>query len=67
MLSLVGHPCAINPDSELRRHAKENGWRIRDYRTGRKAMKIGLPTAAGVGALVGGVAAGVALRRKYAR
>jgi HAD superfamily hydrolase (TIGR01490 family) len=67
MLSLVGHPCAINPDSELRRHAKEHGWRIRDYRTGRKAMKIGLPTAAGIGALVGGVAAGVALRRKYVR
>jgi HAD superfamily hydrolase (TIGR01490 family) len=67
MLSLVGHPWAINPDGELRRHAKEHGWRIRDYRTGRKAIKIGLPTAAGAGALVGGVAAGMALRRKYVR
>jgi HAD superfamily hydrolase (TIGR01490 family) len=67
MLSLVGQPCAVNPDSELRRYAKEHGWRIRDYRTGRKAMKVGLPTAAGVGALVGGVAAGMALRRRYAR
>ena len=67
MLSLVGYPCAINPDSELRRYAKDHGWRVRDYRTGRKAMKVGLPTAAGAGALVGGVAAGMALRRKYVR
>jgi HAD superfamily hydrolase (TIGR01490 family) len=67
MLSLVGYPCAINPDSELRRHAKEHGWRIRDYRTGRKAVKVGVPTAAGAGALVGGVVAGMALRRRYGR
>ncbi len=43
MLELVGHPCAVNPDAELRAHAKANGWRIRDYRTTRKAAKIGLP------------------------
>ena len=36
MLSLVGHPCAVNPDGGLRAHARANGWRIRDYRTGRK-------------------------------
>jgi HAD superfamily hydrolase (TIGR01490 family) len=36
MLELVGHPCAVNPDAKLRAHAKANGWRIRDYRTGRK-------------------------------
>ncbi len=65
MLSLVGRPCAVNPDGELRRHAKEHGWRIRDYRTGRKALKIGFPTVAGATALVGGVAAGAALRRRY--
>ena len=27
MLSLVGHPYAINPDSRLRKHAREQGWR----------------------------------------
>jgi HAD superfamily hydrolase (TIGR01490 family) len=64
LLSLVGHPCAINPDAKLRAHAKQHGWRIRDYRTGRKAAKIGIPTAAGVGALAGGIAAGVSLRRR---
>lgn len=67
MLSLVGHAFAVNPDAVLRRHAKANGWQIRDYRTGRKAIRIGFPTAAGAAALVGGVAAGVALRRRYGR
>ena len=41
MLSLVGHPCAVNPDSTLHSHAKANGWRIRDYRTGRKVALVG--------------------------
>ena len=50
MLSLVGHPYAINPDTKLRKHAREHDWRLRDYRTGRKAVKIGIPAAAGVGA-----------------
>ena len=65
MLSLVGHPVAINPDSELREHAKKHDWPIKDFRTGRKATLTALPIAAGVGAVAGGVAAGVALRRLY--
>jgi HAD superfamily hydrolase (TIGR01490 family) len=65
LLSLVGHPCAVNPDGALRRHARSRGWQIHDYRTGRKALKIGLPTAAAAGALVGGTVAGIALRRRY--
>jgi HAD superfamily hydrolase (TIGR01490 family) len=64
LLSMVGAPCAINPDGRLRTHARDNGWRVRDYRTGRKAAKIGLPTAAGLGALGGAAAAGLSLRRK---
>jgi len=64
MLSLVGHPCAINPDSRLRTHAREHGWRVRDYRTGRKAVKVGVPTAAAAGALAGAVAAAVSVRRR---
>ena len=64
MLSLVGEPCAINPDARLRAHAKAHGWRIRDYRTGRKAAKVGVPAAAGLGAAAGGVMAGLALRRR---
>jgi HAD superfamily hydrolase (TIGR01490 family) len=64
MLSIVGHPYAINPDTQLRRHARERGWRLRDYRTGRKAARIGIPAAAGAGALAGGAAAAVALQRR---
>ena len=63
MLSLVGHPCAINPDARLRAHAREHGWRVRDYRTGRKAVRIGVPTAAAAGALAGALAAASARRR----
>lgn len=62
MLTLVGDPCAINPDAKLRAHAREQGWRVRDYRTGRKAARAGLVTAALGGAVSGAVAAGVALR-----
>lgn len=64
MLSLVGHPYAINPDTKLRKHARANDWRLRDYRTGRKAVKVGVPAAAGVGALAGGAAAAIALHRR---
>jgi hypothetical protein len=65
MLSAVGHPCAVNPDADLRDYAKEHGWDVYDFRTGRKVTLVALPAAAGAGALVGGVAAGVALRRHY--
>ncbi len=64
MLNAVGDPCAINPDHRLREHARANGWRIRDYRTGRKAARAGVFTAAVAGALAGTVAAGAAIRRK---
>jgi hypothetical protein len=64
MLSLVGDPCAVNPDARLRAFAKREGWRIRDYRTGRKAARAGLATAAAAGAVSGAVAAGVAVRRR---
>ena len=64
MLSMVGDPCVINPDHRLRDHARANGWRIRDYRTGRRAARAGLMGAAAAGAVTGGVAAAVALRRR---
>jgi HAD superfamily hydrolase (TIGR01490 family) len=64
MLSAVGHAVAINPDSALREQARANGWDVRDFRTGRKAAKVGVPAAAGAGALAGGVVAGLALHRR---
>jgi hypothetical protein len=66
MLSLVGRAVAVNPDSALRAEAKRQGWEIRDFRTGRKAAKIGIPAALGLGAAVGGIAAGLAARRRFA-
>jgi HAD superfamily hydrolase (TIGR01490 family) len=64
LLSLVGYPYAINPDRKLRGHAREMGWRLRDYRTGRKAVRVGVPAAAGAGALAGGAAAALAIQRR---
>ena len=57
LLTAVGHPCAVNPDPRLRRHARRQGWRVVDFRTGRRAARIGIPAAAGVGAVAGGAAA----------
>lgn len=63
MLSLVGTAVAINPDPSLRELARTRGWEIRDYRTGRKAAKVGLPTAVALGAIAGGVAVAAGRRR----
>ena len=62
MLSLVGHPCAVNPDSTLLHHARANGWQVRDFRSGRKAAKLGAQ-AAGATALAGALAAAASRRR----
>jgi HAD superfamily hydrolase (TIGR01490 family) len=67
MLSLVGMPYAINPDRRLRRHARERGWRIRDFRRARRAARAGLAAAALAGAVGGASAAAAALRRSSAR
>jgi len=66
MLTAVGRPVAVNPDGALRRAARERGWEIRDFRTGRKAARIAVPAAAGAGVVVGAVLAGLALRRRRA-
>jgi hypothetical protein len=54
----------VNPDTDLRAVARSRGWQVRDFRTGRKAAKIGVPTVAAAavsGGLVGGA---LALRRR---
>jgi HAD superfamily hydrolase (TIGR01490 family) len=66
LLSLVGHPVAINPDGKLRAHARLNGWQVHDYRTKRKAAKIGLP-AAGVGVVAGIAVGAIAANRRHRR
>ncbi|MDP9118023.1 MAG: HAD-IB family hydrolase, partial [Actinomycetota bacterium] len=64
LLCLVGRPVAVNPDSALRAEAKQRGWPISDFRTGRTAARIGVPAALGAGAVTGAVAAAMALRRE---
>ncbi len=64
MLSAVGTAVAVNPDSELRDVAKARNWQIRDFRTGRKAARIGVPSVLGAGAVAGAVAAGMAYRKR---
>ncbi|MFP5019668.1 HAD family hydrolase [Pseudonocardia phyllosphaerae] len=64
MLSAVGTAVAVNPDSELRDVAKARNWQIRDFRTGRKAARIGVPSVLGAGAVAGAVAAGLAYRKR---
>jgi HAD superfamily hydrolase (TIGR01490 family) len=64
MLGLVGRPCAVNPDPRLRAHAREQGWEIRDYRTGRKAARAGLVLG---GAAAGAVVTGALVRRGLRR
>jgi HAD superfamily hydrolase (TIGR01490 family) len=62
MLDVVGHPVAVNPDTELRKIAVERGWPIRDFakpvamreqQTKRQAV------AAGAGVAIGAVALGL--------
>jgi HAD superfamily hydrolase (TIGR01490 family) len=67
MLSVVGKAVAVNPDSALRAEAKDRGWEIRDFRTGRKAARVGVAAGLGLGAAAGGVAAGLAVHRGRAR
>jgi HAD superfamily hydrolase (TIGR01490 family) len=62
MLSLVGTAVAINPDSALRDVARKRGWEIRDFRTARKAARIGVPSALALGAAGGALAAVVSHR-----
>jgi HAD superfamily hydrolase (TIGR01490 family) len=67
MLQLVGHPHVVNPDSRLLAEARQRGWPVHDFRSGRRATLIALPVAAGLGALAGGIVAAAALKRRRSR
>jgi len=64
MLSAVGTAVAVNPDADLRREAREQGWAVRDFRTGRKAARVGVPAALGTAALAGTVRGAMAVRKR---
>ena len=62
MLRTVGHPVVVNPDRELRRIARAEGWEVLRFdRLGRRLTTLGGVGAAG---LLGGVATAVAVRRR---
>jgi hypothetical protein len=62
MLRAVGHPVAVNPDSRLRRVAREEGWEIMRFeQLGRRLKAAGAVFAA---ALVGTATRTVAARRR---
>ena len=66
MLSLVGRPVAVNPDSTMRAHARAVGWEIHDYRRQRFNRRFGIPVA--VAAIAGaGVGAGLGIAAVSAR
>lgn len=50
MLEMVGSPVAINPDRALRKHAKAQGWAVRDYRSVRRVVRGGVVPAVLAGA-----------------
>ena len=52
MLRLVGHPVAVNPDDELRRVVREEGWRVIHFDRLRRRLRIAV--AAGALAAAGG-------------
>ena len=62
MLDLVGHPVAVNPDTELRRIAVERDWPIRDFRKPvamREQQAKRSAIAAGAGVAIASVALGL--------
>jgi HAD superfamily hydrolase (TIGR01490 family) len=67
MLSLVGHPCAVNPDRRLAQHAQESDWQIREFRTHRQAVRLGMVSAGVTGVAAGALATGFAVRRAFRR
>ncbi len=62
MLSAVGHPVAVNPDGELSRAAREQGWEILRFdRLGRRLRTV---VALAVAAAAGGILSAVLAARE---
>nr|WP_199037976.1 HAD-IB family hydrolase [Glycomyces salinus] len=53
MLRKVGKAIAVNPDTRLARQARHCGWPIFDFRRGRRAARLALPSAAAAGVAAG--------------
>ncbi len=65
MLRLVGHPVAVNPDAELLRVAREEGWDVLRFdRLGRRLKTLGGLVGAAVGGGLGTAALVARARRR---
>jgi HAD superfamily hydrolase (TIGR01490 family) len=53
LLELVGHPIAVNPETDLKRAAREMGWPVYELRTRRPLLLFGIPSAFAAAALLG--------------
>jgi len=60
LLTMVGHPTAINPDSALRKYADRNDWPIRDFRRSKLRKNYTITASATALALLG-AGAGMAI------
>ena len=65
MLRAVGHPVAVNPDAELARVARAEGWRIMRFDKLGRRLKLG--AAVGALALMGGGGGYLAARARPRR
>jgi HAD superfamily hydrolase (TIGR01490 family) len=65
MLRAVGHPVAVNPDQELARVAREEGWEV--VRFDKLLRRLRITAAAAALALVGGGGGYIAARRRTPR
>jgi hypothetical protein len=65
MLRAVGNPVVVNPDRELERIARAEGWRI--MRFDKLRRRVALAAALGAGTLAAGAAGYVAAERKQQR
>jgi HAD superfamily hydrolase (TIGR01490 family) len=68
LLELVGNPVAMNPDYQLARIARQNGWQIIDLRVSRRRTLLGSAVGAtAAAAAAAGYAAGYAVGRRRPR
>ena len=65
MLEAVGHPVVVNPDRELQRAARANGWEVRRF-ANRVPLRERVPMPAPRHAALGGGAVAVALGAGFA-
>ena len=65
MLAAVGHPVVVNPDKDLLRRAREDGWEV--LRFDRLGRRLYAALGLGVAALVGGIVSLVLVARDRAQ